>query len=226
MGGRKRAAPEEEKEDDVTVSLAVRQLSTQQRQAAAVFREPVLIPLFDYAARQIQLLSYWGSIFINFHLLRLLWDFDKNGFPLKIDQTYISKCFMVVAEGFKGKRELEKKRGKKNGLTADEEQILVSAKFWEEDSAQPADLKARLSGMGGMVHSAVVQYSEAFDNYQIYSLCQHWVYVVRITYDKATQKISEMVVRKLCEFIKENQFKGTVTCRSGGHFDFFWRIWG
>jgi hypothetical protein len=207
----------EVEEGDVPADAVYRQLSTQKRQGSAVLRDPVLLPLFDHAARQIQLLSYWGSRFVNFHLLRLLWDARETGFPAKIDETFISKCFMVVAAGFNGKNELFRK--KDPDLV--EKAILKSAEFWERESEQSPELKARLSGMSGMVHSAVKEYSSAFDNYQIYGLCQHWTYLVRITYDEATQKISEMVVRKLCEFIKENQFKGTVTCRSAGHFFFF-----
>jgi hypothetical protein len=219
MPRRKWAEVEKEKDDDVTLDGVSRKLSTQPRQGSAVLRDPVLLPLFDYAARQIQLFSYWGSRFINFHLLRLLWNVEKDGFPAKIDKTYISRCFMVVAAGFKGKHELERTTNPDGVVKA----ILESAKLWEAASGQPAGLKARLSGMGGMVTSAVREYSESFDNYQIYGFCQHWAYVVRITYDDATQKISEMVVRKLCEFVRKHQFKGTVTCRSAGHFFFFLR---
>jgi hypothetical protein len=205
MGKRKCEGGEEEKDDDGPVDVLRRQLVTQQRHMSAVFRDPVLMGLFDYAARQIQLLSYWGSMFVNFHLLRLLWDVDLDGFPERIDQTYIRRCFMVVAAGGQN---LENRQG----LGPEEQAILDSAKKWLEKSGQPADLKAKLSGMGGFVTSAAKQYFDAFENYQIYGLTQHWVYVVKITYD-TTQKISEMVVRKLCEFFRREQFMGTVTCR-------------
>jgi hypothetical protein len=211
MSKRKWREPAEQKDDDVTFDSTRRQLSTQPRHLTAALCDPVLGPLFDHAARQIQLLTYWGSQFLNFHLLRLLWDEEKNDFPEKIDKAYISKCFMVVAAYFPDKRKL----GNKKEPHRDDRAILKSAELWELESKQPEKMKAYLPGMSGMVESAVRDYSEAFDNYQIYGLCQHWVYVVRLTYEDATQKISEMVVRKLCEFIKETS---TVTCRSAGHF--------
>ena len=203
--GKRKCEEEEKKKDDVFVGVKRRQLVTQQRNMSAVFIDPVLMGLFDHAARQIQLLSYWGSIFVNFHLLRLLWDVDLDGFPEKIDVTYIRRCFLVVAAGGQN---LENRQG----FGPEEQAILDSAKVWLENSGQPPDLMAKLSGMSGMVTSAAKQYFDAFENHQIYGLTQHWVYVVKITYD-TTQKISEMVVRKLCEFFRREQFKGTVTCR-------------
>lgn len=174
-------------EDSVTrnmeceITLPFRRLQTVPCSLYTHLKYPSLRPVFDYAAKEMRNLRFWGSRFLQYHLVRLL----EEERPLPVWETKASflPFLKSVAEGARPPKD---------------EELSISLARWKAELDIANVPAASIRGLNTISTKTCEEYFVSFEKYHLYGLQQHWARVVAKQY-ALSRKRARMVIRRVFE---------------------------
>ena len=173
--------PEPEPEPEREITIPFRRLQTVPCSLHGHLQYHALIPVFDYAAEEMRNLRFWGSRFLQYHLVRLL----QEELPLPVWKTTASflPFLKSVAEGARPPKDPA---------------LQISLAEWKAALDTAERPVANIRGLNTISTKTCEEYFVSFKNYHLYGLQQHWSRVVAEEH-ALTRKRARVVIRMVFE---------------------------
>ena len=163
------------------ISIPFRRLQTIPCSLHSHLQYPGLIPVLTYAAEEMRNLRFWGSRFLQYHLVRLL----QEERPLPVWETKASflPFLKSIADGSRPPKD---------------EALSTSLAQWKEALSTAGVPVVSIRGLNTISTKTCEEYFVSFENYHLYGLQQHWARFVAQQH-AISRKRARMVIRRVFE---------------------------